>query len=136
MLQLVWVMCIFLIPVNIYYLNHFKRGVKLQLNQTTQLHIKGMFSYILLTLIIFASFSACSNWQRSRPEGTAYDSNQQSSSQLKPVEIMDIIFGKDIPEVLKGCGLANKALKAARQSLDKLVIDCHQQSPIADQGKK
>jgi membrane protein len=46
------------------------------------------------------------------------------SAQLKPVEIMDIIFGKDIPEILKGCGLANKALKAARQSLDKLVIDC------------
>ena len=54
------------------------------------------------------------------------------SSQLKPVEIMDIIFGRDIPEVLKGCGLANKALKAARQSLDKLVIDCHQQQPISD----
>jgi membrane protein len=54
------------------------------------------------------------------------------SAQLKPVEIMDIIFGKDIPEVLKGCGLANKALKAARQSLDKLVIDCHQQPPLAD----
>jgi membrane protein len=35
------------------------------------------------------------------------------SAQLKPVEIMNIIFGKDIPEVLKGCGLANKALKAA-----------------------
>ena len=54
------------------------------------------------------------------------------SAQLKPVEIMDIIFGKDIPEILKGCGLANKALKAARQSLDKLVIDCHQQTPLAD----
>jgi hypothetical protein len=45
---------------------------------------------------------------------------------------MDIIFGKDIPEILKGCGLANKALKAARQSLDKLVIDCQQQTPLAD----
>jgi membrane protein len=54
------------------------------------------------------------------------------SAQLKPVEIMDIIFGKDIPEILKGCGLANKALKAARQSLDKLVIDCHQQHPLVD----
>jgi len=54
------------------------------------------------------------------------------SAQLKPVEIMDIIFGKDIPEVLKGCGLANKALKAARQSLDRLVIDCHQQPPLVD----
>ena len=54
------------------------------------------------------------------------------SAQLKPVEIMNIIFGKDIPEVLKGCGLANKALKAARQSLDKLVIDCHQQPPLVD----
>lgn len=54
------------------------------------------------------------------------------SSQLKPVEIMDIIFGKDIPEVLKGCGLANKALQAARASLDNLVIDCRQQSPMTD----
>jgi len=54
------------------------------------------------------------------------------SAQLKPVEIMNIIFGKDIPEVLKGCGLANKALKAARQSLDRLVIDCHQQPPLVD----
>jgi membrane protein len=54
------------------------------------------------------------------------------SAQLKPVEIMDIIFGKNIPEILKGCGLANKALKAARQSLDKLVIDCQQQSPLTD----
>ena len=43
-----------------------------------------MFNYILLTLIIFASFSACSNWQRSKPEGTAFDSKQQSSAQLKP----------------------------------------------------
>jgi hypothetical protein len=54
------------------------------------------------------------------------------SAQLKPVEIMDIIFGKDIPEILKGCGLANKALKAARQSLDKLVIDCHQQPSLTE----
>jgi membrane protein len=54
------------------------------------------------------------------------------SAQLKPVEIMNIIFGKDIPEVLKGCGLANKALKAARRSLDRLVIDCHQQPPLVD----
>jgi membrane protein len=54
------------------------------------------------------------------------------SAQLKPVEIMDIIFGKDIPEILKGCGMANKALKAARQSLDKLVIDCHQQQPLTN----
>lgn len=57
------------------------------------------------------------------------------SAQLKPVEIMDIIFGKDIPEVLKGCGLANKALKAARQSLDRLVIDCHQQPPLVNKEK-
>jgi membrane protein len=57
------------------------------------------------------------------------------SAQLKPVEIMDIIFGKDIPEILKGCGLANKALKAARQSLDSLVIDCHQRSPLAEKNK-
>ena len=54
------------------------------------------------------------------------------SAQLKPVEIMNIIFGKDIPEVLKGCGLANKAMKAARQSLDRLIIDCHQQPPLVD----
>jgi membrane protein len=57
------------------------------------------------------------------------------SAQLKPVEIMNIIFGKDIPEVLKGCGLANKALKAARQSLDRLVIDCHQQPPLVNKEK-
>jgi hypothetical protein len=48
---------------------------------------------------------------------------------------MDIIFGKDIPEILKGCGLANKALKAARQSLDKLVIDCHQQAPLTNKER-
>jgi hypothetical protein len=43
-----------------------------------------MYNYILLTLIIFAAFSACSNWQRSKPEGTTFDSQQQSEAQLKP----------------------------------------------------
>jgi membrane protein len=49
------------------------------------------------------------------------------SASLKPIEIVDIVFGKDkdIPEVLKGCGLANQALQAVRHTLDEKVIDCH-----------
>ena len=54
------------------------------MNRTTQLYIKGMFNCILLTLIIFAAFSACSNWQRSKSEGTTFESRQQSEAQLKP----------------------------------------------------
>ncbi len=54
------------------------------MNRITQLYIKGMFNCILLTLIIFASFFACTNCQRSKPEGTVFDSKQQSAAQLKP----------------------------------------------------
>ena len=42
---------------------------------------------------------------------------------LKPSEIMDIILGKDIPDV-KGCDLAGQALQAARNSLDRYNINC------------
>ena len=54
------------------------------------------------------------------------------STALKPIEIVDIVFGKDkdIPEILKGCGLANQALQAVRQTLDEKVIDCHQANPL------
>jgi membrane protein len=54
------------------------------------------------------------------------------SASLKPIEIVDIVFGKDkdIPEVLKGCGLANQALQAVRHTLDEKVIDCHQANPL------
>jgi membrane protein len=59
------------------------------------------------------------------------------SSSLKPIEIVDIVFGKDkdIPEVLKGCGLANQALQAVRQTLDKKVIDCHQTGGVLPSEK-
>ena len=42
---------------------------------------------------------------------------------LKPSEIMDIILGKDLPDV-KGCDLAGQALDAARNSLDRFNINC------------
>jgi hypothetical protein len=54
------------------------------LSRTTQLYIKRMFNCILSTLIISAAFSACSNWQRSKPERTAFNSQQQSVAKLKP----------------------------------------------------
>jgi membrane protein len=44
---------------------------------------------------------------------------------LKPSEIMDIILGKDLPDV-KGCDLAGKALQAARDSLDRYNIICQE----------
>ena len=44
---------------------------------------------------------------------------------LKPSEIMDIILGKDIPDV-KGCDLAGQALQAARNSLDRYNINCQE----------
>ena len=54
------------------------------------------------------------------------------SASLKPIEIVDIVFGKDkdIPEVLKGCGLANQALQAVHHTLDEKVIDCHQANSL------
>ena len=42
---------------------------------------------------------------------------------LKPSEIMDIVLGKDLPDV-KGCDLAGQALQAARNSLDQYNINC------------
>jgi membrane protein len=47
---------------------------------------------------------------------------------LKPSEIMDIILGKDIPDV-KGCDLAGQALQAARNSLDQYNINCQEIAP-------
>jgi len=44
---------------------------------------------------------------------------------LKPSEIMDIVLGKDIPDV-KGCDLAGQALQAARDSLDRYNINCQE----------
>jgi len=54
------------------------------------------------------------------------------SASLTPIEIVDIVFGKDkdIPDVLKGCGLANQALQAVRQSLDQKIIDCQQSNSL------
>jgi membrane protein len=46
-------------------------------------------------------------------------------NELKPSEIMDIIFGRDLPPV-KGCDLADKALDAARRSLDRYNLNCQE----------
>jgi len=46
-------------------------------------------------------------------------------TELKPSEIMDIILGKDLPDV-KGCDLAGHALAAARSSLDRYTINCEE----------
>jgi membrane protein len=45
--------------------------------------------------------------------------------ELKPSEIMDIIIGKDLPDV-KGCDLAGQALEAARISLDRYNLNCQE----------
>jgi hypothetical protein len=45
--------------------------------------------------------------------------------ELKPSEIMDIILGKDLPDV-KGCDLAGQALEAARSSLDRYNLNCQE----------
>jgi membrane protein len=62
------------------------------------------------------------------------------SDNLKPSEIMDIILGRDLPDV-KGCDLAGQALKAARTTLDQYDINCskavttnNQQSEASDHG--
>jgi membrane protein len=47
--------------------------------------------------------------------------------ELKPSEIMDIILGKDLPDV-KGCDLAGQALAAARISLDRYNLNCQEKS--------
>jgi len=46
-------------------------------------------------------------------------------NELKPSEIMDIIIGKDLPDV-KGCDLAGQALEAARNSLDRYDLNCRE----------
>jgi membrane protein len=46
-------------------------------------------------------------------------------TELKPSEIMDIILGKDLPDV-KGCDLARHALEAARNSLDQYNLNCQE----------
>ncbi|MFC1837294.1 YihY/virulence factor BrkB family protein [Thermodesulfobacteriota bacterium] len=50
---------------------------------------------------------------------------------FKPSEIMDIILGRDLPDV-KGCDLAGQALQSARDSLDQYTINCQK---IVDPGK-
>jgi len=45
--------------------------------------------------------------------------------ELRPSEIMDIILGRDLPDV-KGCDLAGQALQAARISLDHYYINCQE----------
>jgi membrane protein len=46
-------------------------------------------------------------------------------TELKPSEIMDIILGKDLPDV-KGCDLAGQALTAARIALDRYNLNCQE----------
>jgi len=46
-------------------------------------------------------------------------------TELKPSEIMDIILGKDLPDV-KGCDLAGQALTAARSALDRYDLNCQE----------
>lgn len=53
--------------------------------------------------------------------------------ELKPSEIMDIILGREMPDV-KGCDLAGQALGAARTSLDHYYINC--QEVQADTSQK
>jgi DNA-binding IscR family transcriptional regulator len=45
--------------------------------------------------------------------------------EFRPSEIMDIILGKDLPDV-KGCDLAAQALAAARSSLDRYDLNCRE----------
>jgi membrane protein len=45
--------------------------------------------------------------------------------ELKPSEIMDVILGKDLPDV-KGCDLAEQALAAARSTLDRYNLNCRE----------
>jgi membrane protein len=49
-------------------------------------------------------------------------------NELRPSEIMDIVIGRDLPEV-KGCDLAEKALEAARNRLDQYNINCEKINP-------
>jgi membrane protein len=55
--------------------------------------------------------------------------------ELKPSEIMDIILGKDLPDV-KGCDLVRQALQAARSTLDRYTITCQEVTLDSDQKTK
>jgi membrane protein len=48
-----------------------------------------------------------------------------SLDNLRPSEIMDIILGRELPDV-KGCDLVGKALQAARDTLDRYNIICQE----------
>jgi membrane protein len=59
---------------------------------------------------------------------------------LKPSEIMDIILGRDLPDV-KGCDLAGQAMRAARTTLDQYDINCgkavttnNQKTEVSERG--
>jgi membrane protein len=56
-------------------------------------------------------------------------------NELKPSEIMDIILGKDLPDV-KGCDLARQALQAARSTLDRYTITCKRVAGYNNQDTK
>jgi hypothetical protein len=56
-------------------------------------------------------------------------------NELKPSEIMDIILGKDLPDV-KGCDLAGQALEAARSSLDRYNLNCQEVTTHSGQKKE
>jgi membrane protein len=56
-------------------------------------------------------------------------------TELKPSEIMDIILGRDLPDV-KGCDLAGQALEAARNSLDHYNLNCQEISTPNSATKK
>jgi membrane protein len=56
-------------------------------------------------------------------------------NELKPSEILDIIMGKDIPDV-KGCDLARQALQAARTTLDGYTITCQKVTRDTNQDPK
>ena len=56
-------------------------------------------------------------------------------NELKPSEIMDIILGKDLPDV-KGCDLAGQALEAARSSLDRYNLNCQEVTMHSGQKKE
>jgi len=55
--------------------------------------------------------------------------------EFKPSEIMDIILGKDLPDV-KGCDLAGQALEAARSALDRYNLDCREVATHSPETEK
>jgi DNA-binding IscR family transcriptional regulator len=56
-------------------------------------------------------------------------------NELKPSEILDIIMGRDFPDV-KGCDMARQALQAARSTLDRYTIACQEVSLDRNQKTK